>query len=325
MRPSRSTSRWSRPTTAVRPSGLSGRPSGSRSPTLRRARLPGFCRVRLPAAALRRTPVPAAGLPRAGARHRVRIGLRRRVRVPRGRTIQTFRTTCRPATATPNPPSPSSAVPPPKQPSYVARTPTAEASAPRAALRRVGRRRMDRQPPRHPAGPPRRQLGRHRRAGRGRRGGRGLHPVALLRRRAVQPVQHRLRAVRRRPEGRRCHRRPVHRRRDSDAGQEIQRNGEPGRRQLRRVGRQTGRIRPGDQRLRRYLARGAGRTPGACGFPAARSPRPASRRWQARKPSTTVARWSARRSCWRSAPSSKALLRSRTGEPCLACKATPTH
>ena len=50
-----------------------------------------------------------------------------------------------------------------------------------AALRRMGRRRMDRQPPRHPTGPPGRQLGRHRRSGRSRRGGGGFHPVALLR------------------------------------------------------------------------------------------------------------------------------------------------
>ena len=99
------------------------------------------------------------------------------------------------------------------RPSYAAR-PAAEASAARAALRRVGRRRMDRQPPRDPTGPPRRQLGCHRRPGRGRRGGGRVHPVALLRRRAVRPVQHRLRAVRRRPEGRRRHRRPGHRRRD---------------------------------------------------------------------------------------------------------------
>ena len=105
---------------------------------------------------------------------------------------------------------PSAAEPP----SYAARTPTAKPPPRAQHSGRLGGRRMDRQPPRHPDRAPRRQHRRHRRAGRGRRCGGRLHPVALLRRRAVRPVQRRFRAVRRRPESRRRHRRPGHRRRD---------------------------------------------------------------------------------------------------------------
>ena len=58
---------------------------------------------------------------------------------------------------------------------------TASRPVPRAALRRLGRRRMDRQPPRDHHRQARRQRRRHRRAGRRRRGGGRIHPVALLR------------------------------------------------------------------------------------------------------------------------------------------------
>ena len=87
-----------------------------------------------------------------------------------------------------------------------------------AAQRRLGGRRVDRQPPRGDRRQARRQPRRHRRARHRRRGGRRRHPVALLRRRAVQPQRRGRRPLRGRRSRRRGRRRPVHRRSAPDAG-----------------------------------------------------------------------------------------------------------
>ena len=187
---------------------------------------------------------------------RVRIGIRRRVRVrgyPRP-TIPTCRTTCRPAIG-PEPAEPEFRRPAAEAPSYVARTPT-------------------------PKPPPRSQhsgeweggewTGSHRAIQPGRRGvswASSAHwsrsswwwAAFILWRFFGDALSNRSSiASARCVDGQKAVAviaDPAIADRDPDAGQEIQRNGRTRSATAASRRRQTGRIRPGDQRLRRYLAR----------------------------------------------------------------------